>query len=328
MSKVVLSGDLGLFRLDLLIRLLEAVKATAEIQIESRERAILGLAGGRLVSASTASQQGFAALQQIVTWRQGGFGVRTADTPATQPDFQNFQDNAGIFRHLQGVMGRPQGAPAGAPASPPGGGQPSAGPPGARPPAASPAPSSGGLVAAGAPQGQAAASKGPFRAGAGAGPLARVPELTDKGRVTLRTIQTNFAMRGVQVEGDNWRFLGKVDGQLTLYQIGQSVNILGEKLVKLTNEMEQQGFLRFVAKDDVAEQFKSQKFRLGEYMVAKGIITEVQLEAALRRQSELARKGRYMWLGEILVEMNYARPSQVQEAMAVQKRIQQQQQQS
>jgi hypothetical protein len=35
-----------------------------------------------------------------------------------------------------------------------------------------------------------------------------------------------------------------------------------------------------------------------------------------------------MWLGEILVEMNYARPSQVQEAMAVQKRIQQQQQQN
>lgn len=329
MSKVVLSGDLGIFRLDLLIRLLEAVKATAEIQIESRERAILGLAGGRLVSASTATLQGFSALQQIVTWRQGGFGVRTADAPATQADFQNFQDNAGIFRHLQGVMGRTQGGPPGAPpAAPPGGGQPSSGPPGARPAAAPPAATGGGLVAAGTPQGQAAASKGPFKASAGAGPLARVPELTDKGRVTLRTIQTNFAMRGVQVEGDNWRFLGKVDGQLTLYQIGQSVSILGEKLLKLTNEMEQQGFLRFVARDDVAEQFKSQKFRLGEYMVAKGIITEVQLEAALRRQSELARKGRYMWLGEILVEMNYARPSQVQDAMAVQKRIQQQQQQS
>ncbi|MEB3299526.1 MAG: hypothetical protein VKO21_08585 [Candidatus Sericytochromatia bacterium] len=328
MSKVVLSGDLGVFRLDLLIRLLEAVKATAEIQIESRERALLGLSGGRLVSASTASQQGFTALQQIVTWRQGGFGVRVAENPATQPDFQTFQNNAAIFQHLQGLMSRGPVAPSPQPAAvlPPSGGQPSAGPPGARPAPPAGASTGGGLVVAGSAQGQAAASKGPFRAGAGAGPLARVPELTDKGRVTLRTIQTNFAMRGVQVEGDKWRFLAKVDGQLTLYQIGQSVNILGEKLIKLTQEVEQEGMLRFVARDDVAEQFKSQKFRLGEYMVAKGIITDVQLEAALRRQSELARKGRYMWLGEILVEMNYARPSQVQEAMAIQKKFQQQQQ--
>ena len=55
-------------------------------------------------------------------------------------------------------------------------------------------------------------------------------------------------------------------------------------------------------------------------MVAKGIITEIQLDAALKRQQELARRGRYMWLGEILVELNYARPSQVQEALALQKR--------
>ena len=61
-------------------------------------------------------------------------------------------------------------------------------------------------------------------------------------------------------------------------------------------------------------------FKFGEYMIAKGHITQVQLEAALQRQQELARKGRYMWLGEILVEMNYVRPSQVQEALSVQKR--------
>ncbi|MBU6428216.1 MAG: hypothetical protein KGR26_04350, partial [Cyanobacteria bacterium REEB65] len=167
---------------------------------------------------------------------------------------------------------------------------------------------------------------GPLQGGSGrakgGGPLARVPDLTDKGRIAIRSIQTNYALRGVQVEAETWRVLGKVDGSQTLYQIGESVGILGDRLLTVVEELQQQGYLRFATFDPATEHLKQTKFRLGEYMVAKGIISEVQLEAALRRQSELARKGRYMWLGEILVEMNYARPSQVQEAMAMQKRMQ------
>lgn len=155
------------------------------------------------------------------------------------------------------------------------------------------------------------------------GPLARVPEVTEKGRITLRSIQTNYALRGVQIEDPKWKILAKVDGKVNLHQIGGFCGVLGEKLSEIVEELQNEGLIKFKTFDPVAEQMKNTgtKFRFGEYMVAKGIITEIQLQAALNRQAELARKGRYMWLGEILVDMNYARPSQVQEALSVQKRM-------
>jgi hypothetical protein len=151
------------------------------------------------------------------------------------------------------------------------------------------------------------------------GPLAKVPHLTDKGKSTVKSLQANFS-RGVSVEGDKWRVLMKCNSELTLYQIGEEVQILGERLLKSVKELQDEGLITFDNIDQNAAQRLTGNFKFGEYMIAKGHITQVQLEAALQRQQELARKGRYMWLGEILVEMNYVRPSQVQEALAYQKR--------
>lgn len=154
------------------------------------------------------------------------------------------------------------------------------------------------------------------------GPLGRIPVLTEKGRITLKTIQTNYALRGVQVEDDIWKVLGKVDGNNSLHQIGGFCNVLGDRLNNVIEELQAQGLVKFKSFDPATEQLKSAggKFRFGEYLVAKGVITEVQLQTALNRQAELARKGRYMWLGEIMVDLNYVRPSQVQEALTAQKR--------
>jgi hypothetical protein len=156
-------------------------------------------------------------------------------------------------------------------------------------------------------------------AGPKIGPLAKVPHLSDKGRQTVKSLQANFA-RGVNVEGDKWRVLMKCNGELNLYQIGEEISLLGERLMKATKELQDEGLVSFDSIDEQAAQRLTGNFKFGEYMIAKGHITQVQLEAALQRQQELARKGRYMWLGEILVEMNYVRPSQVQEALAYQKR--------
>jgi hypothetical protein len=151
------------------------------------------------------------------------------------------------------------------------------------------------------------------------GPLAKVPHLTDKGKSTVKSLQANFS-RGISVEGDKWRVLLKANSELTLYQIGEEVQILGERLLKAVKELQDEGLMTFDNIDQNAAQRLTGNFKFGEYMIAKGHITQVQLEAALQRQQELARKGRYMWLGEILVEMGYVRPSQVQEALAYQKR--------
>ena len=166
------------------------------------------------------------------------------------------------------------------------------------------------------------AAQGRPRGAGASGPLGRVPEMTDKGKMTLRSIQANSALRGVSAEADTWKVLGRINGQHSLFEISGFVNILGERFTDAVNELQQQGLIRFQSQDaglDNLRETKS-KFRFGEYMVAKGIISQVQLETALRRQQELARRGRYMWLGELLVELNYCRPSQVQEALAVQKR--------
>ena len=151
------------------------------------------------------------------------------------------------------------------------------------------------------------------------GPLAKIPHLTDKGKSTVKSLQANFA-RGVSVEGDKWRVLMKCNGELTLYNIGEEVQILGERLLKSVKELQDDQLITFDTLDKDSQVRLTGNFKFGEYMIAKGHITQVQLEAALQRQQELARKGRYMWLGEILVEMNYVRPSQVQEALAYQKR--------
>ncbi|MEB3197627.1 MAG: hypothetical protein VKP62_10535 [Candidatus Sericytochromatia bacterium] len=55
--------------------------------------------------------------------------------------------------------------------------------------------------------------------------------------------------------------------------------------------------------------------RLGEYLLEKGYITLLNLEAALQRQQHLASRGRRVVLGELLIEMNLVRGPQVQEAL-------------
>jgi hypothetical protein len=149
--------------------------------------------------------------------------------------------------------------------------------------------------------------------------MAKVPHLTDKGRTTVTSLKANFA-RGVNVEGDKWRVLMKCTGEVNLYQVGEEANLLGDRLLSAAKELEYEGLITFDTLDQQSAQKLTGNFKFGEYMIAKGHITQVQLEAALQRQQELARKGRYLWLGEILVEMNYVRPSQVQEALAYQKR--------
>ncbi len=318
MSKLVLSGDLGHFRVEMLVRILESIRINAEVSFDGPDKGQLYFVQGKIVGANTATDQGVNALSGIAGLKTGTFSVRLSEDPNRHPDLLQFPDNQSIFRHLHAMTGLNRPAPVRVPVPVP---VPQLSKASAPTPASASDRASSARIpavpAAGIPR--APATRTP---GAGAGPSSRVPELTDKGRIALRSIQTNYALRGVQVEADTWRILGKVDGTSTLYQIGEAVNILGDRLMNVIEELQQQGYLRFSTFDPSTEHLKQTKFRIGEYMIAKGIITEVQLEAALRRQAELARKGRYMWLGEILVEMNYARPSQVQEAMAMQKRMQ------
>jgi hypothetical protein len=231
------------------------------------------------------------------------------------PDIMNYPDNASIFRAMMALR-RPVAA--GGPA--PGGAGPAAPPP---------RPGGTGPTGPGAPSPQrttmhgGAAQQTAMRTtqvgGPKIGPLAKIPHLTDKGKGTVKSLQQNFA-RGVSVEGDKWRVLMKCNGELSLFNIGEEIQIMGERLLKSVKELQDDGLISFDSIDQNAAQRLTGNFKFGEYMIAKGHITQVQLEAALQRQQELARKGRYMWLGEILVEMNYVRPSQVQEALAYQKR--------
>ncbi|MBI6546019.1 MAG: DUF4388 domain-containing protein [Cyanobacteria bacterium NC_groundwater_1444_Ag_S-0.65um_54_12] len=307
MSKLILSGDLNFFRIEMLVRILEAIKLNAEVTIDGQEKGQLYFQQGKVVGANTATDQGMVALGQIVQWKSGTFSVRLTDEAHRHVDLVKFADNQAIFRHLLG-QANPKSAVPGQPQS--------------KTATAAPSPSPAGTTGSATGRSPAMPRSGPRAMGPSVGPLAQVPEVTDKGRIALRGIQTNYALRGVQVEAESWRVLGKIDGSSTLYQIGEMVGILGERLLQIVKDLQQEGYLRFATNDPSTEYLKQSKFRLGEYLVAKGTITEVQLEAALRRQSELARKGRYLWLGEILVEMNYVRPSQVQEAMAIQKRNQ------
>lgn len=59
--------------------------------------------------------------------------------------------------------------------------------------------------------------------------------------------------------------------------------------------------------------------RIGEFMLLKGHIEPEQLDAALRRQSELKAAGTPMLLGEVLVEMGAIQARLVDEALAYQR---------
>lgn len=295
MAKLILSGDLSIFRIEMVVRILEALKFDGEVALEAIERGTFFMLQGKVVGARNAMHEGMAALVPMVSQRVGTFSVRQlgADEVTRHPDLAALPDNAAIFRQVHALLG--QGRFAAVPAAQ------AAAPAVAASPAQTPRPKSNAT-----------------------GPLARVPEVTDKGKVTLRSIQTNFALRGVQVDADTWRILAKVDGRQNLFAISELVGVAGDRYNQAVDQLVAEGYIRFQVHDPSLEQLTKRtesKFRFGEYMVAKGVITEVQLEGALRRQQELARRGRYMWLGEILIEMNYARPSHVQEALAVQKRM-------
>jgi hypothetical protein len=307
-----LSGDLATLRVEMVVRILEAIKFDGEVSIEGAEKGQFSLQQGRMVGARTLTEQGLKALTTVLAQRNGTFSVRTqiAEEIYRNQELLTIPDNASIFRQVQAMIGQGQFAqqasqqaapPPAAPSSP-------QRPPVAEAPAAAPSSS---------PSKQTV-----VRRAQGSGPLARVPEMTDKGKIVLRSLQTNYALRGVQVDADTWRILAKIDGKSSLFQLGEAAGVQGDRLVQAIEELQREGHIRFQSNDPNLAHLKNtqSKFRFGEYMVAKGVITEIQLDAALRRQQELARRGRYMWLGEILVELNYARPSQVQEALALQKR--------
>ncbi|MEB3327747.1 MAG: DUF4388 domain-containing protein [Candidatus Sericytochromatia bacterium] len=315
MSKIILSGDLGRFRPEMLVRILESIRADVIVTLEGTSTGQLTVLQGKVVGAAQPPNKGMDALKEMVTWTSGTFTVRDISGTQTSsmvrsPDIMNFPDNASIFRAMMSLR-RPVGAAAPGPGAAPA----PMGPAGPRLPGSGPAPRP-----AAPPPGQGAAPSRATMAGPKIGPLAKVPHLSDKGRQTVKSLQTNFG-RGVNVDSDKWRVLMKCNGELNLYQIGEEIGLLGERLVKATKELQDEGLINFDSIDDQAAQRLTGNFKFGEYMIAKGHITQVQLEAALQRQQELARKGRYMWLGEILVEMNYVRPSQVQEALAYQKRV-------
>lgn len=313
MSKIILSGDLGRFRPEMLVRILESIRADVIVTLEGATNGQITVLQGKIVGAALPPNKGMDALKDMVTWNQGTFTVR--DISGTQttsmvrsPDIMNFPDNASIFRAMMALR-RPVAAGAG-----PGHGMP---PGGAPRPGGGPGTGSGPMRPGAHPP--AGIGMRTTQVGPKIGPLAKIPHLTDKGKGTVKSLQANFA-RGVNVEGDKWRVLLKCNGELNLYQIGDEIQIMGERLLKSVKELQDENLVSFDSIDSQAAQRLTGNFKFGEYMIAKGHITQVQLEAALQRQQELARKGRYMWLGEILVEMNYVRPSQVQEALAYQKR--------
>ena len=320
MSKIILSGDLGRFRPEMLIRILESIRADVIVTLESAATGQITVLQGKIVGAALPPTKGMDALKEMVPWSSGTFTVRDiAGTQTTSmvrsPDIMNYPDNASIFRAMMAARRPP--VPAGAPPVPNNGGAPPR-------PGTGPTPQPVGATSTrttlhGGGNAAPAAAMRTTQIGPKIGPLAKVPHLTDKGKGTVKSLQQNFA-RGVSVEGDKWRVLMKCNGELTLYNIGEEIQIMGERLLKSVKELQDDGLISFDSIDANAAQRLTGNFKFGEYMIAKGHITQVQLEAALQRQQELARKGRYMWLGEILVEMNYVRPSQVQEALAYQKR--------
>lgn len=316
MSKVILSGDLGRFRPELLIRLLESIKADVTVTFEAQATGHITLLQGKVNGAVLPPYKGLDALRELVGFGGGTFTVREIAGQNTaslvrSPDLMNAPDNATLFRAIAAQRAQRAGAPvpAGAPAGAP---RPPASPSGTLPPRPPGPP--------GAPPGARPMAPAPAAPPSGpkVGPLAKIPHLSDKGKATAKSLQQNFA-RGMAIDHDRWRVLMRVDSKATLYAIGEEIQIMGDRLMRATKELVDEGMIVFDSIDTAATK-QSGSFKFGEYMVAKGYITKVQLEAALQRQQELARRGRYLWLGEILVEMNFVRAGQVQEAVAYQKR--------
>lgn len=344
MAKFILSGDLSFFRVELLVRFIEAIRLDGEIAVEGFDRGKIFLYQGKVIGALNSNSQGMAALTALVGQRTGAFTVSqmTSDELVVHADLQEFPDNPTLFRSIKATQSTastvadPVAAPAPTPVvtvpAPVQTAQTAV--PQAPPAAAQPAKPIGTMPQAMPPVAGARTPTNPLASGqaskprvpGGGGPMARVPHMTDKGKSTLRSVQTNAAMRGTQVEGDTWKILSKVDGNFSLFQISSNVQIMGDRFNQAIDTLQKEGYIKFqVVVDETLNELARKtesKFRFGEYMVAKGIVSEQQLDTALRRQQELARRGRYMWLGEILVEMNFARTSQVQEALAAQKKAQ------
>jgi hypothetical protein len=63
----------------------------------------------------------------------------------------------------------------------------------------------------------------------------------------------------------------------------------------------------------------AERRRLGEYLMGRGYLSEVNLDAALTRQQVMALRGQKVLLGELLVQMKLANPQQIEEALAHQR---------
>ena len=115
MSKIILSGDLGRFRPEMLIRILESIRADVIVTLESAQTGQITILQGKVVGAALPPGKGLEALKDLVNWNGGTFTVR--DIAGTQtmsmvrsPDLMNFPDNASIFRAMMAQRGA---APAG-----------------------------------------------------------------------------------------------------------------------------------------------------------------------------------------------------------------------
>jgi len=230
MAKLILSGDLSTFRIEMVVRILEAVKFDGEVSVEGVERGQIFMHQGKVVGAKGPMHQGLQALVPVVSQRSGTFAVRQmpADEVTRHPDLVAIADNATIFRQVHALAGQGRFATAGVAST--GGSAPLTPPPAASatvPPAAQPA------------------RRGPQVSG----PMGRVPELTDKGKMTLRSIQTNYAMRGVQVDADIWKILGKVDGNHSLFAISNELGIMGDRFNEAAEQLQREGYIRFQAHD-------------------------------------------------------------------------------
>ncbi|MBM3270111.1 MAG: DUF4388 domain-containing protein, partial [Candidatus Sericytochromatia bacterium] len=107
-----MSGDLSYFRVEMLVRILEAIKLNAEVAIESQEKGHLYFLQGKVVGANTATDQGVPALTTISQWKIGTFSVRLAEDMNRHADLLQFTDNQAIFKHIHALAG--QGAVAAA----------------------------------------------------------------------------------------------------------------------------------------------------------------------------------------------------------------------
>lgn len=60
--------------------------------------------------------------------------------------------------------------------------------------------------------------------------------------------------------------------------------------------------------------------QLGEYLVRRGLLNQRQLSHAIQQQETLRREGRNLNLGEVLAEMGYVTPFQIEQALQDQQR--------